>query len=123
MFSGFSRRQTLKMIVTLVVGAASAGSIPLIGKLFASAAQAQEGVILEKKNFYKGKEIKIKKFSSHLKKEPELYINDRFIESIQDKKSGRYATGYFPHEDFESLEEMAKEMVDLGIQGKVNKIK
>ena len=41
MFSGFSRRQILKLISVFVAGAAAVGSIPLIGKLFVSKVQAQ----------------------------------------------------------------------------------
>lgn len=117
--SKFSRRQILQLIVTLIAGAATAGAVSLVSRLLGNVAQAQEAVRLEEKNIYRGREIKVRKFASYLKKEPELYINERQIDFSQEKKSRKYMTGYLPFEDFDSIEEMAKEMVDLGIQGKV----
>jgi hypothetical protein len=55
MFSDFSRRQFFRQLCFLLAGAASVGSIPLIGNLFASKAQAQ----VTAEEVYKGRRYRI----------------------------------------------------------------
>ena len=110
MFSGFSRRQVLKMIGSFVAGAATVGSMSLIGKWLVGAAQAQVRGI----SVYKGIDIVIDLDNITQPGGIALSIGGKQIDLVQNKRSGRYATGRLPFEDFASPQELAKELINLG---------
>lgn len=135
MFSDLSRRQFLRRISFLIAGSAIVGSIPLIGNLFASKAQAQ--VVNEE--VYKGRKYKIEtkafdetprtvnedsqvvetKFDAPV----ELFIDDQKVRMIRDKRTQKYRTPLLPFTQYNSPQELARKLIDLGVQvpsGEVN---
>ena len=124
MFSGFSRRQILKLISVFITGAAAVGSIPLIGKLFVSKVQAQGADDL---TIYKGSRIRIK--SKRLAQvrnalpydQPvDVSIDDRPVDFIREQKSGKYRSYYVPFKEYSSLRELAKDIIDTQAMGRKN---
>ncbi|MBW4491682.1 MAG: hypothetical protein KME26_00940 [Oscillatoria princeps RMCB-10] len=62
----------------------------------------------EERRTYKNREILIKTDDS----EPQLLISGKQIDVARDAASGRYSTSYLPYEDYESIEELAKDVID-----------
>jgi hypothetical protein len=124
MFSDFSRRRILKMVLGLVSGATIIGSLSLTRKLFAEDAQAQErsNRIKERIINYKGKEIRIGSLNkttqqTNLPYDPvPLYIDGELIDVIRYKKTGIYQTYLLPFEDYGSPDKIAKDIIDRKIK-------
>ena len=114
MFSGLSRRQLLRLVSGLIAGAAAVGSIPVIGNIFASKAQAQEKI---KEVKYKDRKYKIvtkltdetpqtlqdgaKKIENPFDAPVELYLDDEKVSILRIKKTGKYATYLLPFTQYE----------------------
>ena len=62
----------------------------------------------EKKETYKGRQIIIK---TDVKGE-QLYIGGKRIDTYLDKASGRYNTSHLPHAEFQSLMDLARNVID-----------
>lgn len=122
MFSGFSRRQVLKMIGAFITGVATLGSLSLLGKWIIGAAQAQVKAPSVSSTIYRGRAISIQtggealQFDSdgQLLNDVKLTIDKKQIELTRHQRSGRYFTGYLPFETFDSPLKAAKEMIDNG---------
>lgn len=129
MFSGLSRRQLLRLLSSLIAGAAAVGSIPVIGKIFASRAQAQEKI---KEVKYKDRTYKIvtkltdetpqtlqdgaKKIENPFDAPVELYLDDEKVSILRSKKTGKYATYLLPFTQYESPDALALTLIDLGVK-------
>lgn len=140
MFSNFSRRQLLKLLGGLIAGATAVGSVPFLGRFFASGAQAQQGP-KDKADKAQYKEIRkgrrkgrVYEARTKLKDdtpqtipdtsgvidnpydEPvELYVDDKKVNMVRNKKSRKYETYLLPFSDYESPEALAEDMIDLQV--------
>ena len=140
MFSNFSRRQLLKLLGGLIAGATAVGSVPFLGRFFASSAQAQQG---PKDDFDRAKykavktgERKGRRFEVRTKlkdetpqtisdtsgvidspyDEPvELYVDDKKVDMVRNKKSNKFETYLLPFTDYASPEAVAEDMIDLQV--------
>lgn len=131
MFSRLSRRQLLKLVSGLIAGAAAFGSIPFIGKLFASKAQAQTPVSLKEVK-YKNRIYRIlpkaldntpgklqdwnKKIENPFDAPVELYLDGEKVRILRVKKTGKYATYLLPFTQYESPDALVQAMIDLGVK-------
>jgi len=142
MFSNFSRRQLLKLLGGLIAGATAVGSIPFLGRFFASGAQAQQGpndnaadrakYKAVKTGERKGRsfEVRTKVKDETPRKIPdtsglidnpydepvELYVDGKKVDMVRNRKTNKYETVLLPfHNDFESPEALAEEMIDLQV--------
>lgn len=129
MFSRLSRRQLLKLVSSLIAGAAAFGSIPFIGKLFASKAQAQETVleVTYKDSTYTivpklidntpltlldGAKVIQNPFTAPV----ELYLDGEQVSILRVKQTGKYATYLLPFTQYDSPEALARQLIDLGVK-------
>lgn len=62
----------------------------------------------EERQSYKNREILIKTDDG----EPQLLISGKQIDVARDAASGRYSTYYLPYEDYETIEELAIDVID-----------
>ena len=129
MFSGLSRRQLLRLVSGLIAGAAAVGSIPFIGNIFASKAQAQQKIREVK---YKDRTYKIvtkltdetpqtlqdgaNKIENPFDAPVELYLDDEKVSILRNKKTGKYATYLLPFTQYESPDALALTLIDLGVK-------
>ncbi len=112
-----SRRKALTLIGASVATSTTLCSVSVLNNWRDNAAFAQEKANSKQRVVYKGKEILIQENDSNNKDiegEFKLFISGKRIELGKDKKSGKFVTGYLPFDDFSSLTEMAKEIIDLG---------
>lgn len=112
-----SRRKALTLIGAFVATSTTLGGVSVLNKWHGNAAYAQEKGNSKQRIVYKGKEIIIQENdngSKDIEGEFKLFISGKRIELGKDKKSGKFVTGYLPFDDFSSLTEMAKEIIDLG---------
>jgi hypothetical protein len=113
----------------LIAGAAAVGSIPFLGKLFVSKAQAQnEGeqrykAQNEGEQRYKGRTFRIvnrpdaaKTISrSGLIDQPvRLYLDGEPVNLIRNRRTGRYQT-YLLFEEYDSPIALVRALIDLGV--------
>lgn len=112
-----SRRKALTLIGAFVATSTTLGGISAISKGRSNAVFAQEKSSSKQRVNYKGQEIIIEENDSgnkDIEGEFRLSISGKKIDLCKDKKSGKFVTGYLPFDDFSSLTEMAKEIIDLG---------
>ena len=117
MFSGFSRRKLIKILGAAIATSTAFESAILLNKWQGDAAQAQDKARVKEKLIYQDREIIVQVIDSGNKAtdaEAELYISGKKIKLAKDKKSGKYVTGYLPFDEYVSLTEMAKDLIDLG---------
>lgn len=135
MFSGFSRRQILKLIGASVTGAAAAASIPLIGKFFVSKVQAQTADLAQtavQQENYKNNTISVTsntfkqsavtaetaQVSANAYDLPyALSVNGHAVEVIRNKQSGKYRSYLLPFEEFDSPQALGKALIDTRALG------
>jgi len=112
-----SRRKALTLIGASVATSTILGGVSVLNNWRGNAAFAQEKASSKQRIVYKGQEILIQENDSgnkDIEGEFKLSISGKKIETCRDKKSGKFITGYLPFDDFNSLTEMAKEIIDLG---------
>lgn len=112
-----SRRKALTLIGASVATSTTLGGVSVLNNWRDNAAFAQGKANSKQRIVYKGQEILIQENDSAIKDiegEFKLSISGKKIETCRDKKSGKFITGYLPFDDFSSLTEMAKEIIDLG---------
>lgn len=112
-----SRRKALTLLGAFVATSTTLGVISVTRKERGNAVFAQEKSSSKQKLLYKGQEILIQEDEGNSKGvdgEFKLFISGKRIEIGKDKKSGKFISGYLPFDDFSSLTEMAKEIIDLG---------
>lgn len=117
MLNGFSRRKLIKILGAAVATSTAFESALLINKWQGNAAQAQDKSRLKEKLIYQDREIVVRVVDSGNKAagaEEELFISGKKIKLAKDKKSGKYVTGHLPFDEYVSLTEMAKDLIDLG---------
>ena len=128
MFSNFSRRQFFRLIGFSLAGITAIGSIPLIGKFFASKAQAQEAVTQE---VYRGRNYRIvnnpvdntpatirdgaRTIQTPYDRPVRLFIDDREVDIIRNKSSNKYVTYLLPFSEFNSVRELARTLIELNV--------
>lgn len=128
MFSGLSRRQLLRLISGLIAGIAAFGSIPFIGKLFASKAQAQATA---KQVVYKNRRYRIipnavdntpltlrdgaRTIPNPFNAPVELYLDDKKVSILRNKKTKKYATHLLPFTQYDSPDALARQLIDLRV--------
>ncbi len=119
MFSTFSRRQILSLISFVGIGVA-AGSLTFVGKLSTSKAQAQE--ISEE--VYKGRKYKIMTDitpqsatarDSAFETQTQLFLDGKRVKIARHSQTQKYMTPLL-FGVFNSPEEVAKILIDLGIK-------
>lgn len=118
MFSTFSRRQILSLISFVGIGVA-AGSLTFVGKLSTSKAQAQE--ISEE--VYKGRKYKIVTDitpqsatpNSAFETQTQLFLDGKRVKIARHSQTQKYMTPLL-FGVFNSPEEVAKILIDLGIK-------
>lgn len=118
MFSTFSRRQILSLISFVGIGVA-AGSLTFVGKLSTSKAQAQE--ISEE--VYKGRKYKIVTDitpqsatpNSAFETPTQLFLDGKRVKIARHSQTQKYMTPLL-FGAFNSPEEVAKILIDLGIK-------
>jgi hypothetical protein len=119
MFSTFSRRQILSLISFVGIGVA-AGSLTFVGKLSTSKAQAQE--ISEE--VYKGRKYKIvtditpqsaTARDSAFETQTQLFLDGKRVKIARNIQTQKYMTPLL-FGQFNSPEEVAKILIDLGIK-------
>lgn len=112
-----SRRKALTLIGAAVATSTTLGGVSVLNNWRGNAAFAQEKANSKQRIVYKGQEILIQENDSgnkDIEGEFKLSISGKKIDTCRDKKSGKFITGYLPFDDFNSLPEMAKEIIDLG---------
>lgn len=112
-----SRRKALTLIGASVATSSTLGGVSVLNNWRGNAAFAQGKASSKQRIVYKGQEILLQENDSGSKDiegEFKLSISGKKIETCRDKKSGKFITGYLPFDDFNSLTEMAKEIIDLG---------
>jgi hypothetical protein len=114
-----SRRKALTLIGTFAATSTVLGSISLTNKSRSDAVFAQDKPSSKQRIVYKGHEIIIQESNSNsndksVEGDFRLYIRGKRIALAQDRRSGRFMTGYLPFDDFGSLLDMAKEIINLG---------
>lgn len=112
-----SRRKALTLIGASVATSTTLGGVSVLNNWRDNAAFAQEKANSKQRIVYKGQEILIQENDSgnkDIEGEFKLSISGKKIDTCRDKKSGKFITGYLPFDDFNSLPEMAKEIIDLG---------
>lgn len=112
-----SRRKALTLIGASVATSTTLGGVSVVNNWRDNAAFAQEKASSKQRIVYKDQEILIQENDSgnkDIEGEFKLSISGKKIDTCKDKKSGRLMTGYLPFDDFSSLTEMAKEIIDLG---------
>ncbi|KJH73276.1 hypothetical protein [Aliterella atlantica] len=112
-----SRRKAITLIGAFVATSTTLGGISVIRNGRDNAVFAQEKANSKQKLLYKGREILIQQDDSSSKGvegEFKLFISGKRIDLGKDKKTGRFISGYLPFDDFTSLTDMAKEIIDLG---------
>ncbi|KJH73278.1 hypothetical protein [Aliterella atlantica] len=117
MFSGFSRRKLIKILGAAVATSTAFESALLLNKWQGNAAQAQDKGRVKEKLIYQDREIIVLVVDSGNKAtdaDAELYISGKKIKTAKDKKSGKYVTGFLPFDEFSTLTDMAKDLIDLG---------
>lgn len=128
MFSSLSRRQLLRLISGLIAGSAAFGSIPFMGKLFASRAQARTAA---NQVTYKNRTYKIvtkavedtaqtiqdtARTINNLYNTPvELYLDGQKVDILREQQTGKYVTYLLPFQKFDSPDALAKELIDLKV--------
>lgn len=103
----------------MVGGTAVIGSVPIVGYLFASKAQAQD--IFEE--VYKGRKFKIvtNKISRRIPNNPkfdtsvQLLVDDKEVKILHNKNTNKYITHHL-FAEFNSPRELAKHLIDLGLK-------
>lgn len=142
MFSNFSRRQLLRLLASLIAGATAVGSVPVLGRFFASKAQAQgpkDKSDKELKKLYKEirkaeRKGRVYEVRTKVKDETpqtvtdvsgvvenpydepvELFVDDKKVNMVRNKKSKKYETYQLPFNDFESPDAVAETMIDLKV--------
>ena len=120
MFFNLSRRQFLNLIRVVSIGTVTTASVPLLGNLLASKAQAQN--IYE--FVYKGRNCRVatnqiqeRTTSTDLgfDTSKQLFIDNQEIKIAQNKQNQKYMTPLL-FGDFDSPQEVAKMLIDLGIK-------
>lgn len=117
MFSGFSRRKLIKILGAAVATSTAFESALLLNKWQGNAAQAQDKSRVKEKLIYQDREIIVQVVDSGNKAtdgEAVLYISGKKIETARDKKSKKFVTGFLPFDEFDTLTDMAKDLIDLG---------
>lgn len=117
MISGFSRRKLIKILGAAVATSTAFESVLLIHNWRGNAAQAQGKITIKEKLIYQDREIIIQTVDSGNKAteaEAELFISGKKIKTAKDKKSGKFVTGFLPFDEFDSLTDMAKDLINLG---------
>ncbi len=112
-----SRRKALTLIGAFVATSTTIGGVSVVNNWRGNAAFAQEKASSKQRIVYKDQEILIQENDSgnkDIEGEFKLSISGKKIDTCRDKKSGKFITGYLPFDDFNSLPEMAKEIIDLG---------
>lgn len=112
-----SRRKALTLFGAFVATSTTLGGISVVNNSLGNAVFAQEKSSSKQRIIYKSEEIIIQENDSSNKDvegEFKLFISGNKVDLCKDKKSGRFMTGYLPFDDFTSLPEMAKEIIDLG---------
>ncbi|NEU73404.1 hypothetical protein PI95_012715 [Hassallia byssoidea VB512170] len=127
MFSSFSRRQFLNLISFVGIGTVVAGSVPFLGNLFVSKAEAQE--ISEE--VYKGRKYRIVtnqtqdptgNIDNTFDTSKQLFLDDKQIRIIRNKKTDKYMTPVLFGE-FNSPHEIARRLIDQGIKFPIGEVK
>lgn len=127
MFSSFSRRQFLTLISFVGIGTVVAGSVPFLGNLFVSKAEAQE--ISEE--VYKGRKYKIVTHQTQdttgnientFDTSKQLFLDDKEIRIVRNKKTDKYMTPLLFGE-FNSPDEIARRLIDQGINFPIGEVK
>lgn len=120
MFTNFPRRQFLSLLRVVGVGTVATASVPIIGNLFASKAQAQN--IYE--FVYKGRECRILTNQKHglaastdnmFDNSQQLFIDGIEIKIARNKQEEKYMTPLL-FGTYNSPQEMAKTLIDLKIK-------
>ncbi|MUG91675.1 hypothetical protein F7734_03915 [Scytonema sp. UIC 10036] len=120
MFSNFSRRQLLSLIGFGVTGTVVAGSVPFLGKFFASKAQAQE----TEEFVYKGRKYRIvtnrnlgrpASVDNTFDTSEQLFLDNKQINITRNKITQTYMTPLL-FGQFNSPHEIAKRLIDQGIK-------
>lgn len=128
MFSNFSRRQLFRLIGFSLAGVTAIGSIPFIGKFFASKAQAQEAVSQET---FRGRNFRIvnnavdntpatirdgaRTIDTPYDRPVRLFIDDREVDIIRNKRSRTFVTYLLPFSEFNSPREAARALIEMNV--------
>jgi hypothetical protein len=128
MFFGFSRRQLFKLISGLIAVTAALGSIPFMGKFFASGVQAQRTINQET---YKNRTYKIirktvdnspqtlqdttRAINNPYNAPFEVYLDGQKVDILRDKKTGKYVTHLLPFTEYDSPTALVKALIDLHV--------
>lgn len=112
-----SRRKAFTLIGAFIATSTTLGGISVVTNQRSNAVFAQGKVSSKQREVYKGQEIIVQeneRGSKGIEGEFKLSISGKNIELGRDNKTGRFMTGYLPFDDFTSLTQMAKEIIDLG---------
>ncbi len=120
MFSRFSRRHFFKIISFVIAGTTVAASVPLVGNFLATKAQAQETV----EEVYKGRTYKIvtnetsqrlANTDANFDTSVQLFLDGIKVRIARNTNTQKYVTPLL-FAEFNSPEEIAKQLIDLGIK-------
>lgn len=123
----FSRRQILSLISFVGIGTVVAGSVPFLGNLLVSKAEAQE--ISEE--VYKGRKYRIVtnqtqdttgNIDNTFDTSKQLFLDDKEIRIIRNNNTDKYMTPLLFGE-FNSPHEIAKRLIDQGIKFPIGEVK